>query len=341
MLPQLNLNFLFLLFFLLPLTACSQQENDIKILGHTMGTTYSVLLTELPDDHSKSALKEEIEQRLQNINSLMSTYDKNSQLTEFNQSRETGWHAVDKELAEIVILSLQISEQSSGAFDITVGPLVNMWGFGPSETEFTLPNETEINIAMRSIGYKNLQARLDPPALNKNIVDLYVDLSAIAKGYAVDQIANILDSYSIQHYMVEIGGEVKGKGMAPHGDYWRIGVETPEFKRGSIEEIISLNNIAVATSGDYRNYLEHDGIHYSHTIDPRTGTPVEHTLGSVTVLDNSAAIADAWATAFMVLGPEQTFTLSSQLNMPVLLITREGDQYESTFNSAIKPFLSR
>ena len=341
MLPQLTPNFLFLLSCLLLLSACSQQDDDIKILGQTMGTSYSVQLTELPEGKSKTTIKQKIEKRLQNINALMSTYDKHSQLSQFNQSRETGWHAVDKELAEIVALSLQISEQSHGAFDVTVGPLVNLWGFGPSETEFTLPDETEINIAMRSIGYKNLQARLDPPALNKNIVDLYVDLSAIAKGYAVDQVANILDSYSIQDYMVEIGGEVKGKGMAPHGDYWRIGVETPEFQRGNIEEIISLKNIAVATSGDYRNYIEHDGKHFPHTIDPRTGVPVEHTLGSVTVLNDSAAIADAWATAFMVLGPKQTFQLSTQLNVPALLITREGNQYNSTFNAAIKPFLSR
>ena len=340
MLPQLNLNFPYLLFFLLVLTACSQQEKDIKILGTTMGTSFSVQFTDLPKGQSKETLQELIEQRLDTINALMSTYDEHSQLSEFNHSRDTGWHAVDKELAELVLLSLSVSQQSNGAFDITVGPLVNIWGFGPTTTQFAPPSGTEINIAMRSIGYKHLQARLDPPALNKKIADLYVDLSAIAKGYAVDEVASILDKHNIEHYMVEIGGEVKGKGVARHGDHWRIGVETPEFQRGNIEEVISLNNIAVATSGDYRNFVEHNGKHYSHTIDPRTGFPTSHSLGSVTVLNESAALADAWATAFMVMGANETFTLSTQLNMPVLLITREGRQYKSTFNSSMKPFLS-
>ena len=340
MLPQLNSNFLYLLIFLLSLTACSQQEKDIKILGTTMGTSFSVQFTDLPKGQSKEALRELIEQRLDKINALMSTYDEHSQLSEFNHSRDTGWHGVDKELAELVSLSLSVSEQSNGAFDITVGPLVNMWGFGPMKTEFAPPSETEINIARRSIGYRHLQVRLEPPAIKKNIVDLYVDLSAVAKGYAVDEIATILDEHNIEHYMVEIGGEVKGKGIARHGDYWRIGVETPEFQRGNIEEVISLNNIAVATSGDYRNFVEHNGQHYSHTIDPRTGSPTSHNLGSVTVLNESAALADAWATAFMVMGANETFTLSTQLNMPILLITRENHQYKSTFNAAMKPFLS-
>ncbi len=340
MLPQLNSNFLFLLVLLLLSNACSQQATDSKILGSTMGTSYSVQFTELPEDQTKDELKIIIEQRLEKINAVMSTYDKHSQLSEFNHSRETGWHAADKELAELVLLSLQISEQSYGAFDVTVGPLVNLWGFGPSDVEITLPTETEVSIANRSIGYTHLHARLDPPALNKQLVDLYVDLSAIAKGYAVDEIAKILDAREIENYMVEIGGEVKGKGFAPHGDYWRIGVETPKFQRGNIEEIIALKNIAVATSGDYRNYVEHDGQQFSHTIDPRSGYPVKHNLGSVTVLHESTAVADAWATAFLVMGADEAFQRSEQLNIPVLLITRNGNQFESTFNSAMKPFLS-
>lgn len=306
-----------------------------------MGTSYSVQWSDTSTSISTSELKDLIELRLGRINSLMSTYIPNSQLSDFNQSRETGWHAVDSELAQLIELALSISKKSDGAFDITVGPLVNLWGFGPSETTFTFPTESEINIAKRSIGYQHLDVRIDPPALNKKVVNLYVDLSAIAKGYAVDELAQILNDNNILNYMVEIGGEVKGKGIAPHGNPWRIGIETPKFERGKIEKIISLQNVGVATSGDYRNFIEHEGKRYSHTIDPRNGYPVNHNLGSVTVLHQSTAIADAWATAFMVLGPKKSYRLATDYNLSGVLITREGSDYTSTTFGEMHSYLAQ
>ena len=339
MLTHLKSNFSFLLVLTLLLGSCTDSPHETKIIGFTMGTSYSVQLTDSHSDIQKDALKQKITQRLDTINFLMSTYDKTSQLSEFNQSREIGWHAVDRELAELVTLALQVSEFSNGAFDITIGPLVNLWGFGPSETAFKFPSEVEIAIALKSVGYQHLQARLEPPALNKNRVDLYVDLSAIAKGYAVDEIAKILDDNSIENYMVEIGGEVKGKGVAPHGQPWRIGIETPKAQRGKIEEIISLNNVGVATSGDYRNFIEHEGKRFSHTIDPRTGYPVSHNLGSVTVLNESTAIADAWATAFLVMGPAQTHRISNKNKIAALLLAHDNGQSKSTASDVMKTFL--
>lgn len=324
----------------LNLSACSPETSMPQLTGLTMGTSYSVQWRELPASVEVSKLKENIENQLEKINDLMSTYTSHSQLSGFNRSRETGWHAVEPELAELTALALEVSKQTQGAFDVTVGPLVNIWGFGPDETAFSFPTETEINIAKRSVGYQHLQARLDPAALNKKIVDLYVDLSAIAKGYAVDEVAKILNNENIEHYMVEIGGEVKGKGIASHGDSWRIGIETPQTQRGNIEAVLSLNNIGVATSGDYRNSFEHEGVTYSHTINPTTGRPVKHNLASVTVMHESVAVADAWATAFMVLGPKTTYKIAQQKKFAVFLITKEGDQYKTTASEAMKKYLA-
>ena len=322
------------------LISCSSEQTGPQIIGNTMGTSYSVQWSDASISITTSELKDIIEQRLNRINSLMSTYIPNSQLSEFNQSPETGWHAVDSELAQLIELALSISKKSNGAFDITIGPLVNLWGFGPSDTTFTFPTDTEIDIAKRSIGYQHLEVRIDPPALNKKVSDLYVDLSAIAKGYAVDEVAKILDGNHIHNYMVEIGGEVKGKGVAPHGNPWRIGIETPNFERGKIEKIISLHDIGVATSGDYRNFIEHEDKRYSHTIDPRSGYPVRHNLGSVTVLHHSTAIADAWATAFMVLGPKKSYQLSTDNKLSGVLITREGNDYTSTIFGEMQSYLA-
>ncbi len=316
--------------FTLLLVSCNSKQTGPQISGQTMGTSYSVQWADASTPVPASGIKDIIERRLDRINSLMSTYLPNSELSKFNQSRQTGWHAVDGELAQLVMLALSISHQSDGAFDITVGPLVNLWGFGPGTTTFSFPTDTEINIAKRSIGYQNLNARLSPPALNKKIADLYVDLSAIAKGYAVDEVARILDDNNVLNYMVEIGGEVKGRGIAPHGNPWRIGIETPNFERGEIEKVISLLNIGVATSGDYRNFIEHEGKRFSHTIDPRSGYPVSHNMGSATVLHRSTAVADAWATAFMVLGPSKSYQFATKHNLSGVFITREGNEYTST-----------
>lgn len=319
---------------------CNRSTTNPQLTGLTMGTQYSVQWRKLPDSVDPRTIKNRVETRLQDINDLMSTYLPHSQLNGFNRSRETGWHAVEPELAELVHIALNISKQSNGAFDITVGPLVSLWGFGPTETEFSFPSSTEIRIAKRSIGYHHVQARLNPAALNKKLGDVVLDLSAIAKGYAVDQIAEILDAENVEHYMVEVGGEVKGKGLAPHGKPWRIGIETPDTQRGNIEAVVSLDNVGVATSGDYRNFIEHEGKRYSHAIDPRTGYPVKHYLRSVTVIHESVALADAWATAFLVLGADKAYKLAQQKDMAILLITQQDKILKTTASDAMKKYIS-
>ena len=328
-----------IILLLFALNSCSSDSNSPQLIGTTMGTSYSIQWKELPASADPKQLKASVESRLQDINDLMSTYRPHSQLSGFNQSRETGWHAVEMELAHLIGLALKISRQSGGAFDVTVGPLVNLWGFGPNEIEFTIPTQTEISIAKRSVGFQHLETRLEPAALNKKIVDLQVDLSAIAKGYAVDEVAKIMDANAVEHYMVEIGGEVKSKGIAPHGEPWRIGIEAPHTQGGTIAAVLSLKNTGAATSGDYRDSFVHEGITYSHTINPATGYPVTHNLVSVTVIHQSVAVADAWATAFMVLGPKLTFETAQQKKLAVFLITREENKFKSTASDAMKAYL--
>ena len=333
-------NFLMCFLAALFISACESEHTGPQLTGLTMGTSYSIQWTDNNLNIDQNALSSEVEARLERINALMSTYIADSELSQINQSRDTGWHAVDIELATLVEQALTICQQSKGAFDVTVGPLVNLWGFGANDANFQFPNATEINIAMRSIGCQHLDVRLSPPAINKHLSEIYVDLSAIAKGYAVDQLAVILDNHKLNNYMVEIGGEVKAKGVAPHGNPWRIGIETPQAQRSHIEAIISLQDIAVATSGDYRNYFEHEGQRYSHTIDPLNGYPVKHQLASVTVLHESTAMADAWATAFMVLGANESLRLSEIHGLSGLLITRDNDQYQSTSFGNMKNYFT-
>ena len=319
------------------LLACSPKDQQSSLTGFTMGTTYSIQF--IAQDIDENKLQTDIELRLEHINNLMSTYIPASELSRFNQINHSDWFDVNLELVSLVAHAQSISDTSNGAFDITVGPLVNLWGFGPHDAEFSLPSEQEIHISKQNVGYQNLQFRIDPPALKKTQTRLYVDLSAIAKGYAVDEIAKILDTFNIDHYMVEIGGEVKGKGLASHGEPWRIGIETPATQRGNIEAILSLENIGIATSGDYRNFVVHQGRTYSHTLDPRTGYPVDHSLASVTVLHESVATADAWATAFMVLGAEQAYEMAQKDQLAVLLITREDAGYKITASDKMKNYI--
>ena len=331
------------LILVISLLSCSDPDSNQGISGFTMGTSYSVSwvatdgLTEIDSKQIKNA----IDIRLDEINQLMSTYDNRSQISIVNQSYKTGWQSVAKELASLVQTSLEICAQSQGTFDITIGPLVNLWGFGSSDTKFTPPTPTELEIVNQNIGCEYLDSRLEPPSINKKHENITIDLSAIAKGYAVDQIATILDQYGLHNYLIEIGGELKAKGRASHGEFWRIGIETPHLERSNIQDIISLDNIAVATSGNYRNFIEYEGKIYSHVIDPRTSKPIQHNLTSVTVIDKNAARADAWATALLVLGPNEALKIANQHGLAIYMITREGNEFKSTYNKPMQQYIVR
>ena len=235
-----------------------------------------------------------------------------------NFSNSLDSNLISDDLFKVISHANTISKTTNGAFDITVGPLVNLWGFGPNKSENKIPSNEEIELIKKNIGYKKIYLNKETTSIKKLHPDLYVDLSGIAKGFAVDKIALYLNSYNLENYLVEIGGELIAKGTNEDNEVWQIGIENPN---NNLAKIIGLKDIAMATSGDYRNYFEKNGVRYSHTINPNTGKPIKHKLASVTVLDKTAMNADALATAFMVLGPAKTIELANELKIGVYLIT--------------------
>jgi thiamine biosynthesis lipoprotein len=208
-----------------------------------------------------------------------------------------------------------------------VGPLVNLWGFGPAATREQPPSREDITRAKQSTGFAALMLRETPPAVRKYAEGMYVDLSAIAKGYAVDRVSLLLDAHDIGNYLVEVGGELRARGRNARGNKWTVAVESPLANQRSPRRLLYLQDQAVATSGNYRNFFEYAGQRYSHTIDPRTGAPVTHDLASVTVVGQSAMTVDALATGFTVLGPDAGFDLAVQQGVAALFITRTDDGF--------------
>jgi len=334
--------FSFLLVLLSLLTCCTPapEHRVMELRGATMGTFYSIQVVDLPPAIEPARLRDRIEAKLELVNALMSTYRDDSELSGFNRSRTTDWFAVSPALAGLVKEALRTSEVSDGAFDVTVGPLVNLWGFGPgSGGSDTLPTDAEIARAKARVGYRKLSVRSDPPALRKSEPTLCLDFSAIAKGYGVDRLAELLDATGIADYLIEIGGELRGRGHNGQGLPWRIAVERPDPEGRTVHKILVLRSGAIATSGDYRNFFEQDGKRYSHTIDPKTGRPVTHRLASVTVLAPRTTRADALATAFLVLGPQAGFNLAESLQTPALFIIRTPEGYAKLQTSVFVDYL--
>ncbi|WP_082806059.1 FAD:protein FMN transferase [Marichromatium gracile] len=318
---------------LLALAGCAQDDAPVELQGRTMGTHYSVKLYGLPDTLSAEQLQAQIDARLEQVNDLMSTYRPDSELSRFNASDSGDWFPVSLELAALVALAERISIFSIGAFDVTVGPAVNLWGFGPGQPPEQLPSDAQLAEVRERIGFPRLEYRLDPPALRKEKPGVYVDLSGIAKGHGVDQVAAVLEAAGVTDYLAEVGGELRASGTKPDATPWRIAIERPEPGVREVHRIVTLHDAAMATSGDYRNFYEHDGKLYSHTINPITARPVTHTLASVSVIAADCAQADALATALLVLGPEAGLALAEAHDIAAFFVVREGDGYSDRATS--------
>ncbi|MDH3534078.1 MAG: FAD:protein FMN transferase [Gammaproteobacteria bacterium] len=317
-------------------TACSESSRQLPVAelsGSAMGTAYSVKIVSPPDGLDVAALQQEVDQQLAGIEQQMSTYIADSELSSFNAHRGMDWFEVSGELCRLVADALSISAASGGAFDITVGPLVNLWGFGPDGSAAEPPDAHLIAVLLDSVGSAALHADCSMPALRKNCPDVYVDLSAIAKGYGVDRLAALLDGRELRNYLVEIGGELRVRGKNAKADAWAVAIEAPLRSGRSVHAIVKVTDAAVATSGDYRNYFEHDGSVYSHTIDPRTGYPVAHTAASVTVVADEAAFADAMATALLVLGPEDGLALAERDGIAAYYLVRQDGAIDARLSS--------
>lgn len=300
-------------------------NNLVTISGQTMGTIrYTVKLQQLPNGFDQRKLKNDIDDRLQRLNDQMSTYRPDSEISRFNRQQTTDWFDVSHDTAKVVEEALEIGRISDGAFDVTIAPLLKLWHFGPeADNGFTIPHEDEIANAKARVDFTAIEVRLSPPSLKKQRPDSILELSGIAKGFAVDMLAEYLDSIDVDDYMIEIGGEMRARGRKPDDSVWRIGIEAPAELERRVHQTIDLNDASIATSGDYRAFYEVDGKRYSHTIDPRTGRPVEFRLASVSVITDNCMRADAMATAIMVLGPDEGYNLAISQQLPVLLIVRE------------------
>jgi FAD:protein FMN transferase len=330
------------LIFIVCISGCDQASSPVPPLtlgGLTMGTTYSIKINEPDIQLSIEKINTDVNSILLDINNKMSTYIDDSELSIINQTSGNEWIPVSADLHQVISHAVEISNLTIGSFDITVGPLVNLWGFGPSVQGKKIPNAADISEALSRTGVEHINLRSSPLTLQKTITDIYIDLSGIAKGYAVDKIAEYLEQQNINNYMVEIGGEIRASGVNEIDFAWRIGIEKPVSEQRAVQRVIKLDNIAMATSGDYRNYFEEDGKRYSHTIDPRTGRPITHTLASVTVLHSSASWADALATAFLVMGKEAAYKIARQEDLPVLFLVRTEAGFTESYTDAFAGYL--
>ena len=293
--------------------------------GETMGTSFSVTVAGQPlSGEVTSQLRAAIDSQLANLDAMMSTYESRSEVSRFNASTSTDWFQVSHDTAMVFQWAREISEATRGAFDVTVGSLVDAWGFGPAGPPQTLPSDSDVARLLTAVGFRQIEVDEAIPAIRKTSADVRVDLSAVAKGYAVDRVADFLAAEGHRSYLIEIGGEVRTKGHRTAGQPWRVGIERPTDGPASLHGVIELTDAALATSGDYRNYIEVDGVRRSHTIDPRIGRPVTHTLASVSVIDTLCVRADALATALEVLGPDEAYELATEQGWAALLIVRDN-----------------
>jgi len=308
------------------LGSCARTPPELVFQGPTMGTTYTIKVARPSPDVDRERVATRISAVLDAIDLAMTTYRPDAALARFNASDSTDWFSVPEDLARVAAAAREMSVATDGAFDVTVGPLVDLWGFGPEGERTSPPDDAAIAEARTRVGYRRLEVRLEPPALRKERSDIVVDLNAIAPGYAVDRLAETLESFGCTDYLVELGGEIRARGHNVHDEAWRIAVERPEETLREVYAVIRVDTGAVAPSGDDRHYFEFAGRRYSPTIDPRTARPVEHSLASVTVVGRSTTTADALATALEVLGPDAGYGYVESRDIPALFLVRDGDK---------------
>lgn len=321
------------------LAGCGRATDPVQLAGATMGTTWQV--TYLPPAGialDRNRVLERLELRLEAVNDSMSTWRQDSEISRFNHAAVGEWFPLSAGFVDVLQTALMIGTASAGAYDVTVSPLVELWGFGPGPPRSDVPPASEIVTQRERVGQQHLE--LDPGGarLRKQRA-VALDLSSIAKGYAVDLLAQELLAQQIDNFLVEVGGEMRVAGSSPRGDAWRVAIERPIGGARSVALTLPLTDAAIATSGDYRNYFEVEGKRYSHSIDPRSGYPVAHDLVSVTVIAEDCTSADGWATALEVLGAEAALALAEERGLAVYLMRRSPEGIVSSYSSAFAPWL--
>jgi thiamine biosynthesis lipoprotein len=325
----------------LVLSACFPSNNtgqeEILLQGRTMGTTYNIKVVGTKEQVEALNLQQKIDALLKQVNQEMSTYIKSSEISTFNQSTSTESIEVSPGFARVLKESIRLGQLSEGKLDVTVGPLVNLWGFGPEQRPDKVPSEVLLAATKKRVGLQHLV--LEGNLLAKKIPDLYIDLSTTAKGYGVDVVAELIEKNGITNYLVEIGGELRLKGFKSTGELWAIAIEKPLTNERSVQEVIIPRDNAVATSGDYRIYFEADGVRFSHIIDPATGKPINHKLVSVTVIHPSSMTADGLSTALMVMGMEKGIAFATENNLAALFISKTENGFDEQFTVKFKQYL--
>lgn len=337
------------------LTACAEEPQQLRITGETMGAAYSVVVADPAAEGRAEEISAAIEDSLREVNALMSNWDPTSEISRFNALQSTASTPISPQLAEVMAAANRIHRASEGQFDVTLGPLIELWGFGARRPETPLPADEEIAAARRSVGQDRvLELSRAPDRLRKTRPEAQAYLAAIAKGYGVDAMAATMRRKGFSNFMVEIGGDLFATGLNARREPWRIGIERPEVGRRAIQEVIRLGDGAggfargagMATSGDYRNFFEQDGVRYSHILDAVTGRPVSHATASVTVIAATAMEADAWATALLALGEARGAAIAERERLAAFFIVREPNSgsfrtLESTRFAALRSQFER
>ncbi len=296
------------------LLGCGGKSEQAVLSGTTMGTTWSVVLATPPGPITLDALQKAIEGELLRINQLMSTYQADSELSQFNASTSTELTRLNAEILFVLDASLRISEVSDGAYDVTLGAVIDAWGFGAADQNGEAPTEQQLQEASEATGFNRIVRA--GSKMSKDHPQMRIDLSSLAKGYAVDRIGLIVERIGAYDYLAEIGGEVRARGYRTKDKPWRVGIEIPN---GEVAQGLAMSNLSVASSGSYRNYREIDGKRVSHLIDGQTHQPISHNTVAATVLHRNTMLADAWATALMVVAPEKAQAIIHEQSIEVQL----------------------
>ncbi|HIE9605525.1 TPA: FAD:protein FMN transferase ApbE [Klebsiella quasipneumoniae subsp. quasipneumoniae] len=308
--------------------------------GKTMGTFWRVSVIGV-DEAKAQALRAKVQAQLDADDRLLSTWKNDSALMRFNHAADTRPWPVSEAMADILTLSLRIGAKTDGAMDITVGPLVNLWGFGPDKQPVATPDAQAIAAAKARTGLQHLQVinQSGRQFLQKDIPDLFVDLSTVGEGYAADHLARLMEQEGISRYLVSVGGALVSRGMNGEGKPWRVAIQKPTDRENAVQAIVDINGHGISTSGSYRNYYELDGKRISHVIDPQTGQPITHKLVSVTVIAPTALEADGWDTGLMVLGPEKAQQVVREQGLAVYMIVKEGEGFKTWMSPQFRTFL--
>jgi thiamine biosynthesis lipoprotein len=308
------------------LTGGAPASGVFELAGATMGTRWTLKLhaPELGAAGSRDVAAA-VQATLDRVEGRMSTWDPESEVSRLNRHAAPEPFPVSPATAQVLDVARQVSALTGGAFDVTVRPIVSAWGFGATDRAPRPPTRAELDALRGRVGYRRLRIDLGTSSVAKARPDVEVDLSAIAKGFGVDEVARALSERGHVDFLIEVGGELRASGVRPDGRPWRVAIERPDAAGRAIQRVVELTDRALATSGDYRNYYERDGRRFSHLIDPRTAAPVAHDLASVSVIHESATWADALATALSVLGPDEGAALAEREGLAVYFIVRGPD----------------